>query len=108
MVTTILITISCIVFSFIVGLYCGFCRAAKIYERDISKLWTVVVKISSTNDIQYDQIDRLILIAKNQNEVLNKFVNILDNLKLKVETEYPTKKQLKNSNRARRSSKKTK
>jgi len=35
-------------------------------------------------------------------------VNILDNLKLKVETEYPTKKQLKNSNRARRSSKKTK
>jgi len=104
-ITTILIILSCTVFSLIVGLYCGFCLAAKIYEKDISKLWAVVVKISSTNDIQGDQIDRLILIAKDQNEVLNRFVNILDDLKLKLETEYLTKKQLKNLKRTQRSKK---
>lgn len=74
MITMVLIIIACVVFSLIVGLYCGFCLAAKIYARESSELWEL-------NNKQFDQIDRFISIAEDQNEVLNRFVNTLDDLK---------------------------
>jgi len=104
MITSILIIISCAVYFLIVSLCYAFCSITRISricaKRDeiISKLWTV-------NDYQCSQIDQLICAAKDQNEVLNRFVNILDDPKLKLETEYLTKKQLKNSKRTQRSKK---
>jgi hypothetical protein len=63
-----------------------------MYAKEYSKLWMGNTKVWTINDYQCEQIDELIHAAEDQNEVLNKLVNILDSLKLKLETEYLTKK----------------